>query len=115
MKRTTLLLLVSLILITLILITGCNNTNNKNNGVLAKCLSEKGVVMYGTERCPHCIEQKELFGESFKFIIYVNCDYEYSKCSEAGVQFTPTWIVNGEKYVGVQSLEKLAELSGCQI
>ena len=71
--------------------------------------------MYGTDRCPHCAEQKELFGESFKFVQYVNCDYESERCSEAGVTSIPAWLINGEKYVGVQSLEKLADLSECQL
>ncbi len=71
--------------------------------------------MYGTDRCPNCQSQKELFGDSFKFVQYVNCDYEYDKCSEANVERIPTWVINGEEYIGVQTLERLANLSGCQL
>ncbi len=28
---------------------------------------------------------------------------------------TPTWVIDGEKYVGEQSMEKLAELTGCPL
>ena len=31
---------------------------------LAQCLTEKEVIMYGTEWCSHCKNQKAMFGES---------------------------------------------------
>ena len=33
------------------------------------------------------------------------------RCVQAGVHAYPTWIINGQKYEGVLSLERLAELS----
>ena len=36
----------------------------KDPAALAKCLTSKDVKMYGTSWCPHCNNQKEMFGVS---------------------------------------------------
>ncbi len=114
MKRAIIFLIFSMILFS---VSGCGNSGNNGTDYtnFAKCLTEKGVAMYGTERCPHCIEQKALFGQAFKFVKYVDCDYEYDKCIEKGVKYTPTWDINGTNVTGLQSIEKLSQLSGCPI
>ena len=86
--------------------------NSLENGPLAKCLTEKGVKMYGTEWCPHCKNQKKLFGSSFQYINYTDCDKNRQECLSAGVQGYPTWEIDGQNYPGEQSLERLAQLSG---
>ena len=81
---------------------------------LAQYLTEQGAIMYGTDWCPFCQEQKNIFGNSFRFINYVDCDRSRAACNSAGVQSYPTWVVNGERHTGVQSPERLAALSGFQ-
>ncbi|MBR9683089.1 hypothetical protein GOV03_00955 [Candidatus Woesearchaeota archaeon] len=110
------LLLVSIVLI------GCSNDSllggdvaDTGKDALAKCLTEKGIKMYGTEWCPHCKNQKELFGDSFKQVDYIDCDKRKSECAQAGIKGYPTWIIEGEKYPGVQQLGKLATLSNCRL
>jgi len=39
----------------------------------AKCLTDRHVLMYGAYWCPHCAEQKEKFGDSFRYAPYVEC------------------------------------------
>src|SRR5579885_3423480 len=39
----------------------------------AKCLTTKQAKMYGAFWCPHCAEQKEMFGSSFKYAPYIEC------------------------------------------
>ena len=84
---------------------------------LAKHLTEVGVKKYGAFWCPHCYEQKELFGaEAFKSIDYIECaeggqNPQPAKCSAVGLKSFPTWEIDGEIYAGVQTLEELAELS----
>ncbi|MDI6798708.1 MAG: hypothetical protein QMD12_01785 [Candidatus Aenigmarchaeota archaeon] len=81
----------------------------------AKCLTEKGIILAGTDWCHYCKKQKEMFGSSFQYINYKNCDND-NWCRNAGVTGYPTWVFpNGQKYAGVQSLERLAELSGCPL
>ena len=62
-----------------------------------------------------CQNQKKLFGKSFKFIDYIDCDRDRALCLSNGVEGYPTWKINGESYPGEQSLERLAQLSGCEL
>ncbi|MFH0936221.1 MAG: hypothetical protein V1815_00910 [Candidatus Woesearchaeota archaeon] len=88
-----------------------NNSLDKDN--LAKCLTNNGAKMYGAFWCPHCQEQKDSFGESFKYINYVECTEDQVQCDNANIEGYPTWIINGQKYPGVQSLDQLKKLGGC--
>ena len=81
----------------------------------AICLTEAGAVKYGTDWCGYCKQQKDLFGNSFDYVNYVNCDYNGDECVVAGVGGYPTWKINGELYPGVQSLERLSQLTGCKL
>jgi glutaredoxin len=83
---------------------------------LARHLRESGAVMYGAYWCPHCAEQKALFGDAAKELPYVECDPggvnpRPDLCERAGVKSFPTWVLGSERREGVQSLEALAELS----
>ncbi len=85
---------------------------------LAKHLTEVGVVNYSAFWCPHCYDQKQLFGkEAFSEINMVECDGRGKngnpqKCIDAQVKAFPTWVIDGKVYQGVQSLDKLADLTG---
>jgi glutaredoxin len=81
----------------------------------AQCLTEKGVIMYGTGWCSHCKNQKNEFGSSFQYVDYVDCDRYKSECLKAGVKGYPTWVIEGVNYPGEQPLYKLASLSGCDL
>jgi len=77
----------------------------------ANYLTKQGVKMYGAEWCSHCQNQKKLFGNSFQYIDYIDCDKNKNECSIAGVNGYPTWNINGQNYPGEQSLERLAQLT----
>ncbi len=86
----------------------------------AQCLTEKGAVFYGAYWCPHCGDQKEMLGSSMEFINYVECDSKGKNaqpelCAENNIKGYPTWIIDGEKYEGTQSLERLSELTTCPL
>lgn len=83
--------------------------------VFAQCLTDAGVKMYGTEWCPHCQNQKKLFGKSFKIINYIDCDKNRETCLIEGIQGYPTWKLNGESYTGEQSFKSLAQISECKL
>lgn len=78
----------------------------------AQYLTGEGVIMYGTDWCTYCKAQKELFGDSFQYINYVDCDKDLQLCLDAEVKGYPTWEIDGETYSGLQSIEKLMQLSG---
>jgi len=87
----------------------------------AQCLADNGVTFFGAFWCPHCKEQKELFGNSEASLPYVECSLpggqaQNAECNEAGIQTYPTWeFADGERETGVLSLEMLAERSGCAL
>ncbi len=87
---------------------------------LARHLSQIGAKMYGAFWCPHCFDQKQFFGKAaFAQIEYIECDPNGKNakvllCQVAGIAGYPTWEINGQKYEGVLSLQRLAELSGYQ-
>jgi len=85
---------------------------------LARHLTKIGAKEYVAWTCPHCHEQKQLFGkQAYNEINHIECapDGKAARpdlCKAAGVPGFPTWQINGQLYSGVQSLEKLAQLSG---
>lgn len=81
----------------------------------AECLGEKEAVMYGTDWCHYCQDQKEMFGMHFEKLNYIDCDDNKAECDAAGVRGYPTWVINEVNYPGVQKIDKLAELSGCKV
>jgi hypothetical protein len=87
----------------------------------AKCLATKQAKMYGLYWCPHCIEQKEMFGEAFHYVPYVECAIKGSSemaagCKIAGVKLFPSWQFGQEPpKEGVLSLEALSDKTGCSL
>lgn len=87
----------------------------------AQCLTEKGVKMYGAWWCPHCQNQKDLFGSAFQYVDYVECSPGTGNsmlpvCKDAGVEGYPTWMfADGTKASGEQSFEALAAKSSCEL
>ncbi len=85
---------------------------------LAEHLTGTGAVMYSAYWCPHCHEQKELFGkEASDKLNVVECaadgqNNQADLCRSKGLQGFPSWEINGSIESGVASLETLAERSG---
>jgi uncharacterized membrane protein/glutaredoxin len=86
---------------------------------LAQHLSQVGAKEYGAYWCPHCHDQKQLFGkEAAALLTYIECDPKGQNarpdlCQAAGVTGFPTWEIKGETLPGgIIELEKLASLSG---
>ncbi|MGV8150875.1 MAG: peptidylprolyl isomerase [Candidatus Woesearchaeota archaeon] len=98
-----------------------NTAVPKNLDDFAKCITEKGAKFYGAYWCPHCNNQKEMFGDSMQYIEYIECAVEgqpqvqTDDCTLAGITGYPTWIINGESYPGEQTLANLARLTGCTV
>lgn len=93
-------------------------TSGESEIALAKHLTKIGAIDYSAYWCPHCYDQKQLFGkEAFKEINMIECipegeNGQPQKCIDAKIKGFPTWIINGKVYEGTQTLQKLAEVSG---
>ena len=100
----------------LILTQRDRSTEMGNLDSFAECLTSKGYTMYGAYWCPHCQNEKKAFGESFQYINYIECTKEPKRCTDARVNGYPTWTgSDGVRLEGEQGVEKLAEISGCDI
>ena len=101
-----------------LLLISCSTLNTEK---LAKCMTENEVVMYGAFWCPHCANQKELFGDDFQYVTYVECSLpdrsgQTQVCKDAKINPYPTWeFKDSSRLTGEQTLEILAKKSGCEL
>jgi len=90
---------------------------------LAQCMTEKGVVMYGSDSCGNCKRQKSIFNEAFKHIDYTNCidRANLEKCEARNIAGYPTWILlapdgkEEKRHAGFLTSQQLEEFSSCII
>ena len=99
---------------------GWHYKNHKYDG-FAQCLAAKQARMYGLYWCPHCIEQKQMFGAAFHYVPYVECAIKGSRelapeCKAAGVKLFPSWQFGTDApKEGVLPLEALSSKTGCSL
>jgi glutaredoxin len=85
---------------------------------LAKHLTQSGAKIYTAYWCPHCHDQKELFGrEATEKLTVIECapdgrNSQKELCEAKKIEGYPTWEINGTLDSGVKPLLKLAELVG---
>ena len=84
----------------------------------AKFLSENNIKMYSAYWCPHCHDQKQLFGETaVKELTVIECaqdgkDNQYQLCQEKQIEGFPSWEINDKIYSGVMDLNDLSIMTG---
>ncbi len=87
----------------------------------AQCVTDRGATFYGAFWCPHCKEQKQLFGKSAGNLPYVECSTpdgqnQQQICKDAGIQGYPTWVFeDGERETKTLTPTELAEKTGCEL
>ncbi len=111
---------IPLALLAVLVVGGCGPQFSTAD--FAECLADNGAKAYGASWCDHCDAQKELFGDAWSSIDYVECgmpgsDSELTQvCVDAGIQGLPTWkFGDGSTRVGRQSLLELSQASGCPL
>lgn len=93
--------------------------NPNQHDALASCIAESGAKFYGAFWCPHCNNQKKMFGDSQKLLPYIECSTPDGKgqtqvCIDQGIQSYPTWIfADGSKLTGEIDLSTLAQKTSC--
>jgi thiol-disulfide isomerase/thioredoxin len=128
MKISSTHILIGLAVVGVLLIAGNKFLQEKNSEVaegkytqFASCLQEKGAKFYGAFWCPHCQEQKKLFGDAATALPYVECSTpdkqnQTQACIDAEIKSYPTWKFADTTTVnGVMQLETLAEKTGCTL
>ena len=85
---------------------------------LAEHLEARGDVFYGASWCPHCQQQKDMFGAAAEFLPYVECaphgprGPRATACQIAEIRNYPTWMIDGRKVERLMPPELLAKLTG---
>ncbi|MBI2523267.1 hypothetical protein HYW19_02680 [Candidatus Woesearchaeota archaeon] len=111
-KKIAFVSIVSVLLILAGIGIGVSFANSNKPGPVddfAKCLTEKGAVVYGAPLCKYTAAQKAMFGNSMRLIDYRDFT------QDPNVEITPTWLINGAYYQNVQTFDRLADLTGCKI
>lgn len=114
MKKTSLInwVIIAAVIILAAIILVPRDSEPQTDEEVAKCIGENSVL-YVQLGCHACESQEEMFGEYYKHLNVVDCFYDRETCSKIPIGATPTWIINGQVYKEVQSIEKLRELTGC--
>ncbi|OGZ68813.1 MAG: hypothetical protein A3D44_02345 [Candidatus Staskawiczbacteria bacterium RIFCSPHIGHO2_02_FULL_42_22] len=88
---------------------------------LAQCIKDKGAVFYGAFWCPHCQNEKKLFGNSARYLPYVECSTPDSNgqlkvCADQNIKVYPTWrFADGSSEEGELTVQQLADKTGCVV
>ena len=115
------LIWVGIVLVLIVAYVGFWYHNNHRYDGFAKCLASKQAKMYGLYWCPHCAEQKAMFGKAFQYVPYVECAIKDSHdlaaaCTAAGVKLFPSWQFGTNKPIeGVFPMEELSDKTGCSL
>ena len=96
---------------------GAKSANNAELVSFAQCVTDAGAVFYGTEWCPHCKNQKALFGvAAMEKIKFIDCDQQKALCDSANVTGYPTWVYrDGSSVAGTQELAAIAAKTNCAL
>ena len=92
--------------------------STKESIEFAKYLYKNGVVKYSAYWCPNCLIQSELFGrQAYKELKVVECardgkNSQTQLCIDKNIQGFPSWEINGDLIIGVQTLNELSKLTG---
>lgn len=92
---------------------------NANLDEFATCLKDREVTFYGAFWCPHCQDQKALFGKADELLPYVECSTPDGKdqtkiCKDKEITTYPTWVfADGTIETGEHTLAELSGKTGC--
>jgi len=116
---------VAIVLVVVAIVAGLlwflRHKQNSRMDAFARCLGDKGAKMYGAYWCPHCADQKELFGSSEQYLPYIECGIKGSRnlnpvCTDANVKHFPTWqFADGTRVEGAHPLDFLSQTTGCAL
>lgn len=84
---------------------------------LAEHLAKTDAKFYGAYWCPHCEDQKLMFGASAHRLPYIECSPQGARapqakiCNDARIERYPTWVIGADRREGVLTLTELARHS----
>ena len=114
MKKDTLILVI-IVVIVIAIIIGINYVKGNGNysNETMQCIADNSILIV-SKTCSHCENQRSILGDSEPLFNIIFIDEQPEVMDQYDLRAVPTWIINNEKITGVQSVEKLKELTGCQ-
>lgn len=123
MKKNNNTIIIAILILALFVALGAWSTRIKNKpgdlDTFAMCLADSGAKFYGTFWCPHCNNQKAMFGNSARLLPYIECSTpdgrgQTQECADAGITGYPTWeFADGSRIGGETELSVLSDKTGC--
>ncbi len=121
-NAVTFFIILALVLVAIGLMIYPNFQSGPTNlGPFAACLKGKGTTFYGAFWCPHCQNQKGMFGSAVDQLPYVECSTpdaqgQTQACIGKGIKSYPTWVFSdGSQLTGEVALQTLADKSDCSL
>lgn len=111
-ETKTFLTLIAIVIVVIIIIIYATS-NQTPEAKTAKCIGENSILIV-SKTCGHCANQKAMFGDNLKYLNMLSIDEDPSLLEKYDLPGVPGWIINRESYVGVQSIERLKELTSCE-
>lgn len=99
------------IILAVVLIKFWPSGNNVDEATM-RCIAQNSKI-YVSRTCPHCAQQKQILGDYLGLFNMTDCVDNQQECINAGIEYVPTWIINGEKQTGVFEIQQLKDLTGC--
>ncbi len=87
----------------------------------AQCVAASGTTFFGAFWCPHCQNQKAMFGDAADLLPYVECSTpdgqgRLQECIDANIQSYPTWeFADKTRVNGEISFADLSAKTGCPL
>ena len=96
-------------------VLGASTQNPDYLANLAISLKNAGYILYGSSSDTNTKRQKDIFGQGFSDIDYVECDQgvvnsNSQECVAKGIDIYPTWVQTDKKFPGYKSLNELEKL-----
>jgi len=119
-KNSVYIIIVLLILIGVGYFIGSSIFSPGKYDTFAQCINDSGAKFYGAYWCPHCNDQKALFGKSAKKLPYIECSLpnrggQNALCNEINIESYPTWIFPDGSRSNFLTLTQLSEKTGCEL
>lgn len=118
-KSTKIIAAIVILVLAILFFTRSKEVEARKYDDFAKCITDASAVFYGSFQCVHCKTQKKLFGNSMQYVNYVECGPlggpQTALCQQKGIDSYPAWDIKGKRYLGVQQLDELADMTGCQL
>lgn len=85
----------------------------------AQCIADSGAQFYGAFWCPHCQDQKKIFGKAARYLPYIECSNsdrsQKQICVDAGINAYPTWVFTDGTQGNVMTKLELSRRTGCAL